>query len=239
MNLLRKLLCCSICTFLCISSSLNAQESQSPELSAALCELACWSGSGRAAQNALLMEKAAYLEAAGEYARAYETLCRISSFSLDAAGRTELLRRKLLLAYEAEDMDSFLSLLDEAAETSFPGLRGLIPEGRPRKKSGDAAMLLSILPGAGFAYSGQWPAAGKDFLVEGSILALGAGCIASGLYLAAFLGGGMLLYEALPRSTEKAIRAASSYNAARIKEFYLPVFESLKQSPKIQEKPMP
>ena len=77
------------------------------------------------------------------------------------------------------------------------------------------------------------------FLVEGSILALGAGCIASGLYLAAFLGGGMLLYETLPRSTEKAIRAASSYNAARIKEFYLPVFETLKQFPKIQEKPMP
>lgn len=208
-------------------------------MSAALCELAYWTCQDRTAQDSLLKEKAAFLETAGEFARAYETLCRIPSFGLDESARDELLRRKLQLSYEAGDIESFESLLDEASQTGVIDTENIFSSGKTHKKSEDAAMLLSILPGAGLAYAGQWPAAGKYFLLQSSILALGTGCFVSGLYAAAFIGGGILLYETLPISTELAIRAASSYNATLKKQYYAPVYEAVKQFQKNQGTPEP
>ncbi len=199
----------SICAFLCISFSLNAQ---TPSLQAALCEMACWESSDRDVRDSLLMKKAEYQDTTGEHARAYETLCRIPSFGLTPEQRSELLRRKLLATYRAGMIDEFTALL---GETEIQ-----LPSGKPRHKSEDLAMILSIIPGAGFAYAGDWSAAGRDFLVNGAILALGAGALLSGLQAAAFLGGGMLLYSTLPKSADRSVAAAAKRNNDFLKEYY-------------------
>ena len=241
MKTLRKLLFCSICAFLCTSFSLSARIGDDggpgPGLSAALCEMACWESNAKAERDALLMQKAEFLSSAGESTRAYETLCRISSFGMNETGRANLLRRKLTASYEAGMMDEFVALLEEASGTGLIEIS--LPEGKPRRKSEGAAMLLSLIPGAGHAYAGDWPSAGKYFLINGTIIALGVGAFLSELYATAFLGGGMLLYANLPKSTDLSIRAASDRNASLIKEFYAPVYGALKQSQKIQETPEP
>lgn len=227
MKMPKKLLSCSIFAFLSISFSLKAQ----PQLSAALCEMACWESTERAERDSLLMKKAEFLEEAGESSRAYETLCRIPSFGLSMQRRAELGRRKLLAAYDAGMMEEFTALL---AETGFP-----VPEAKIRRKNEDAAMLLSLIPGAGLAYTGEWPEAGKYFLINGSIIALGAGAFVSGLYAAAFIGGGMLLHRYLPKSTSLAISAAAARNESLLKNYYAPLYEEIKLSLKIQGKPEP
>ena len=82
----------------------------------------------------------------------------------------------------------------------------------------------------GAADAGQWPAAGKYFLINSSILALGAGAFISGLYAATFIGGGLLLYASLPRSTDLAIKAVSDRNTAFLKDYYKPQYEAVKLS---------
>lgn len=103
--------------------------------------------------------------------------------------------------------------------------------GKPRHSSPDAAMLLSIIPGAGLAYAGDWASAGKTFLAGATSIALGVGAFASGLYVSAFLGGGMLLYTILPPSTEKAVRTVSEYNDSQLLGYYSRIIEKLKDSP--------
>lgn len=243
MKTLRKLLFCSVCAFLSTSFSLSARiddgDGPGPELSAALCEMASWESSAKAERDSLLMQKAEFLSAAGETTRAYETLCRISSFGMNESRRADLLSRKLTSAYEADMMDAFVALLEEASGSGLLQVEQLIPEGNPRHKSEDAAMLLSVIPGAGLAYAGDYAAAGKYFLINGSIIALGVGTFLSGLYTATFLGGGMLLYANLPKSTDLAVRAAANRNISFLKDFYAPVYGALKQSRKIQETPAP
>lgn len=222
--MLRKLLSCSTCIFLCISFSLNAQE-PAPELSAALCELAGWNCASKATMDSLVMQKAEFQAQAGLYDKAYETLGRISNYSLDDAGRTELLRRKMIYLYSAGRMDEFCGLLDEAAEYGLPVSVGL--QGKPRHRSEGAALVLSAFPGAGLAYTGDWKNAAKYFFLDGAIIALGVGAFTSKLYISAFLGGGMLLSSSLPRSTEMAVEAASAYNSRALQEYYAPVMEAL------------
>ena len=227
MKMLKKRLYCSICAFLSISFSLGAQ----PNLQAALCEMAYWESTDRAERDSLLIKKAEYLALEGKSAVAYETLCRISPFGLAPGTRSELACRKMISAYEAGMMDEFATLLTEAG---MP-----LPDGKPRHKSEDAAMLLSIIPGAGLAYAGNWPQAGKYFLINGSILALGTGAFLSGLYVSAFLGGGMLLHATLPKSTDLAVSATAARNVSYLKEYYSPLYEELKQSLKNQGTPEP
>ena len=216
-------------------------------LSAALCELEAWQASDRAVRDSLLLAKAAFLSEAGESSRAYETVCRIPRFGLSEDQRAELLRRKLLYSWEAGLMDDFQVLLEEArAEDSLEGSvapatsagdNAAIPapiatldslSGKPRHRSTDAAMLLSIIPGAGLAYAGDWANAGKYFLLQGGSIALGAGAYLSGLYVSAFLGGGMLLYTTLMPATAKATQAATEFNSRSLKAYYAPVYEALK-----------
>ncbi|MBR5925402.1 MAG: hypothetical protein IKZ60_08045, partial [Bacteroidales bacterium] len=191
----------------------------------------------KAVRDAQLMQKAEILSSAGESSRAYETLCRISSFGMNEANRADLLRRKLITSYEAGLMDDFSALLSEASGTGLMDIK--LPEGKPRHKSEDAAMLLSIIPGAGLAYAGDYANAGKYFLINSSIIALGVGTFLSELYVTTFLGGGMLLYKHLPESTNIAVRATADRNISYLKEFYAPVYETLKQSRKNQETPAP
>ena len=128
---------------------------------------------------------------------------------------------KLIYAWSASKMDDFLALLPEF-EGSLP-----VPRGSAPRKSEDAAMLLSILPGVGNAYAGDWRNAAKYLLLNSSIIFLGAGAFASGLYVSTFLGGGMLLYTTLPASTDKAVRAVREGNVRSLKNHYAPVYEAL------------
>ena len=194
--------------------------------------MAAWKAPDRATRDSLLLAKAEFLAEAGESARAYETVCRIQRFGLSEDQRAELLRRKLIYSWEAGKLDDFQVLLEEAAasdpaEASALGQAATATtvSGKPRHRSPDAAMLLSIIPGAGLAYAGDWPNAGKYFLLQGGSLALGVGAFLSGLYVSAFLGGGMLLYTTLPPATAKAVEAANEFNTRSLKDFYAPVIE--------------
>jgi hypothetical protein len=181
--------------------------------------MAAWKAPDRAARDSLLLAKAEFLAEAGESVRAYETVCRIQRFGLSEDQRAELLRRKLIYSWEAGKLDDFKVLLEEAGKTV---------SGKPRHRSTDAAMLLSIIPGAGLAYAGDWSNAGKYFLLQGGSIALGVGAYLSGLYVSAFLGGGMLLYTTLPAATAKAIEAANEFNVRSLKEFYTPIYNALR-----------
>lgn len=227
MKMPRKQLLCSICAFLSISFSLCAQ----PNFRAAMCEMACWDSSDKAERDSLIMEKAEYLELDGQSARAYETLGRISSFGLTESASEKLLRLKMTSAYEAGMMDEFVALMGEA------GMQA--PSGKPRHKSEDAAMLLSVIPGAGLAYAGDWSQASKYFLINSSIVALGVGAFFSKVYAATFIGGGMLLHATLPKSTDAAVSATASRNVEYLKEYYAPLYEEIKLFLKIQEMPEP
>ena len=212
----------------------GAEEPGALALSAAICELEAWRASDRAVRDSLLLAKAALLSDAGESARAYETVCRIPRFGLSEDQRAELIRRKLIYSWEAGLMDDFQVLLEEArTEGALEGTAAnsateAALSGKPRHRSTDAAMLLSIIPGAGLAYAGDWANAGKYFLLQGGSIALGAGAYLSGLYVSAFLGGGMLLYTTLMPATEKAIKAATEFNSRSLKAYYAPVYEALK-----------
>ena len=221
-----------------------AEEGPDPALKAAICELEAWRASDRAVRDSLLLAKAALLSEAGESARAYESVCRVPRFGLSEDQRAELIRRKLIYSWEAGLMDDFQVLLEEAmAEGALEGPAdqaaaksgatapiATIPalSGKPRHRSTDAAMLLSIIPGAGLAYAGDWANAGKYFLLQGGSIALGAGAYISGLYVSAFLGGGMLLYTTLMPATAKAAQAATEFNSRSLKAYYAPVYEALK-----------
>lgn len=215
-----------------------AGEPESPEslaLSAALCEMATWQAADKETRDSLLLAKAAFLAEAGESARAYETVNRIQRFGLSEDQRAELLRRKLVYSWEAGLADDFMVLLEEAAAEAGGTDQAVASasnlSGKPRHRSPDAAMLLSIIPGVGLAYAGDWASAGKTFLAGAGSIALGVGAFASGLYLSAFLGGGMLLYTILPSSTEKAVRTVSEYNDSQLLGYYSQIIEKLKDSP--------
>ena len=196
-----------------------------PGLQASLCEMEYWNSPGRDSRDSLLMEKASLLHCAGQAALAYETLSRISNFGLSSERRAALLRNKLICSYSAGMVDEFCGLLDEAYGS---GLLEPVDTGSgPRRKSENAALLLSVIPGAGLAYAGDWKNAGKYFLLDGSILALGAGAFCQKLYVSAFAGGGMLLYSTLPKSTEMAIEAVEQYNKKALLDYYAPVFHAL------------
>ena len=229
----------------------GAEESGALALSAALCELEAWQAPDRATRDSLLLAKAEFLAEAGESVRAYETVCRIQRFGLSEDQRAELLRRKLIYSWEAGLADDFMVLLEEAAAEEGGIDQAAAPDeaiapamapatalshavatasnlsGKPRHRSPDAAMLLSIIPGAGLAYAGDWASAGKTFLAGATSIALGVGAFASGLYVSAFLGGGILLYTILPSSTEKAVRTVSEYNDSQLLGYYSRIIEKL------------
>lgn len=233
---------CSIYAFLSISFSAvgwNEGDGPAPGLSAALCEMASWQSPVKAVRDSLLLEKAAWLEMAGEHARAYETLCRISYFGLDEDAQRTLICRKLIAAYDAGLMEEFRALLVESSATGLIDTDSMLPSGKPRRLSEDAAMLLSIIPGAGHAYAGDMAGAGKYFLLNSSIIALGTGAFLSGLYAAAFLGGGLLLYATLPRSTEQAVSRVAERNRSFLKDYYSPVYGELRLFRKNQGKQEP
>ena len=225
----------------------SADFDRAPVLNAALCEMAVWDAADRATRDSLLLCKAEFLAEAGESARAYETVCRIQRFGLSEEQRAELLRRKLIYSWEAGLMDDFQVLLQEAQSemhdflaanpAAAPSTAAALTQdaamastlsGRSRHRNPDAAMLLSMIPGAGLAYAGDWSNAAKYLLLQGGSIALGVGAYLSGLYVSAFLGGGMLLYTTLPAATAKAVEAANEFNARRLKEYYAPVVERLK-----------
>lgn len=226
------------------------QVAGSSRLKAALCEMAVWESFSRAEIDSLLLLKASYLREAGEAEDAYATLCRVQRFGLTEEQRADLLRRKLIYTWEAGLMDEFRGLLDEARSEVLAPLEGesaaAVPaassataaltqavavasnlSGRSSRRNPDVAMLLSVIPGAGLAYAGDWSNAGKFFLLQGGSIVLGVGAYLSGLYVSAFLGGGMLLYTTLPVATAKAIEAANEFNARSLKAFYAPVAERL------------
>ena len=222
--MLRKLLYCSVFTLLCTSFDLLSQN-VAPELSAALCEIGIWESQERSERDSLLRLKADYLIQANAPSKAFETISRIPSYGISPEQRAELIRLKLRYAYEAEMIDQFEALLEEAY---ISGALEKVELGtKPHLKSEDAAMLLSVIPGAGLAYAGDWSNAAKYFFLDGAIIASGVYAYTSGLTLTALLGGGLLLYATLPRSTTLAESAAAKFNSQALLDYYRPVYDAL------------
>lgn len=222
--MLRKLLYCSVFTLLCTSFDLLSQN-VAPELSAALCEIGIWESQERSERDSLLRLKADYLIQANAPSKAFETISRIPSYGISPEQRAELIRLKLKYSYEAGMIEDFTGLLEDAYVSG--ALEEVTPEGRPRHRSESAAFILSAFPGAGLAYVGDWKNAGKHFLLNGAVIALGVGTFTSGLYLATFLGGGMLLYHTLPVSSALAESAAAKFNSQALLDYYRPVYDAL------------
>jgi hypothetical protein len=205
-------------------------------LKAAMCELDVWNADSRIEKKALLLEKAGILSDAGENERAYNTICRIPLFGLSPLQRSELTYKKLQYAYSEGLFSDFAVLLDEAIATGTlreddsNAISKYLSAHKAAQKSEDWAMILSVLPGVGNAYSADWANAAGYFFTEGVIIALGVGAFSSGLYLSTFIGGGMLLYKALPQSTVLAVNACKAYNAEQLRIFYEPVYNSLSQA---------
>lgn len=197
------------------------------QLSAALCEMAAWKAGSKAERDSLLVLKANFLVEEGESARAFETICRIQRFGLSEQQNAELLRRKLIYTWEAGLMEEFRALLLEADSGALDAASPALP-GKVRRHNSDTAMILSVVPGAGLAYTGEWPEACLTFLSGAATIALGAGAFCSGLYLTAFLGGGMLLSAILPRSTQVAVSASAECNQKALKDGYKSLYETLK-----------
>lgn len=233
----RKLLFFSISAFLCTIFPNSAwgqgivEGNADALLRAAACELGIWHGESRAEKNALLLEKAQILAGVGEYGRAWEAVERVSRLGLDSLQRRKLSYGKLKYAYLAGRYTEFGALLQEALDAGElpPGssifIRNYLAGEKPCRRSEDLALLLSVIPGAGNAYAGDLAGAGKYFLAEGASIALGVTAFASGLYLPAFLGGGILLYSTLPASSAKAVRSSGEYNEKALGKFYAPIFE--------------
>ena len=220
--MLRKPHCFLICVFLCTVFNLRAQDA---DLSAALCEMASWESGSAIIGDSLLFRKATFLMEAGKPAAAYSTLCRISPFGKDVGMRWDLLRKKMICAWEAGMMDDFCAMLDEACAEGI--VSSPAPSGKLRRRNPNAAMLMSVIPGLGHAYSGEWEKAGRNFLVECGILSAMSFAFWSGLPLTAILGGGILLYETLPAITADAIACAGIYNDKARKEFFTPIYMEL------------
>ena len=89
-------------------------------------------------------------------------------------------------------------------------------------------MILSIVPGLGSAYAGDWPNAGKYFLINGGVIALGVAAFTTGLPIAGILGGGMILSKTLPESTSIAIDGVTRWNTHRALDAYTPYIHSLR-----------
>lgn len=230
MQTLRKLFFFSVSAFLFTANSLAARPEDPPSvpgperLSAALCELAAWNAAGEE-RDSLLLRKAAILSEVGEPELAYRTVGRLPMMGRSPESRAALMRLKLVYSYEAGLMDDFRSLLDEAQATGL--LEVTLPSGKPRRRSEDAALILSVIPGLGNAWAGDWGNASMNFLLGTEALAIGAGAFLSGLYISAFAGGGMLLYTILPRSTDQAVKAAADFNARAIRDWYAPLYAAL------------
>lgn len=222
----------------CMGSAINSSADVGIDavLKAAMCELDVWNTDSRVEKNALLIEKAEILSDAGENERAYNTICRIPLFSLSSLQRSELTYKKLQYAYSAGLFSDFAALLDEAIvtetlrEDDSNAISEYLSTHKAAQKSEDWAMILSVLPGVGNAYSADWANAARYFFTEGAIIALGVGAFSSGLYLSTFMGGGMLLYKTLPQSTSLAVNACKAYNAEQLRIFYEPVYNSLSQA---------
>lgn len=224
-------LCTSFVSFAQQGSENRGQSVNDAQVLSAICELRAWNASSLAQKNSLLLAKAQLLSGAGQAERAFAAVCRVPLFGLSESERVELCYLKLQYAYEASKFSDFAALLSEALSTGslleddIVAIQNCLARKKLRRKNPDVAMLLSILPGLGNAYAGDYANAGKYFLAEGAIIATGVGAFLSGLYISAFAGGGMLLYSTLPVSTSKALTATTAWNNKALKDYYAPVYK--------------
>ena len=229
----------SIYAFLCILSPISAGsqpvlgEDAPLRLRAAECGLQAGGSVGASEKNALLLQKADLLATGGDCAGALETIKRISRFALSKEELKSLIYRHLDYSYRASEYEEFGAVLQEALQTglldapdsAFAAV--YLASQKPARRSEGAAMLLSLIPGAGNAYAGDFGRAAGYFAAEGAAIAAGIAAFSAGLYLGAFLGAGMLLYSTMPKSTAEAVQSTEKHNQSKLGAYYAPIFEML------------
>lgn len=167
----------------------------------------------------LLMAKAACQQEEGLWSESLETLGRIPMFALDAEARREATVGTLQGQLMSGRYDEFEVTLDEAMLTAvfsdglcadLESYKASHPE---RYRNEDVALLLSVLPGFGHFYAGK-PLQGLGHLaLNGAVIAAGVASFCSGLYVCAFLGGGMVLARTHPMNSASAVKAVADHNA--------------------------
>ena len=167
----------------------------------------------------LLMAKALCQREAGCWSDALETLGRIPMFAIDASERLEVTSSMLQCLYMTGRYEEFLSTVDEAVLNGIfsDGLCSRIESERTdfsaRLRKEDTALLLSAIPGFGHFYAGK-PVQGLGYLaLNGAVIAAGVAFFCSGLYVCAFLGGGMVLARTHTMNSASAVKAVADHNA--------------------------
>lgn len=206
----------SACLFLSISAA-DAQDLDSLAFAAAEYELQLYDGASEDAVS-LLMAKASCQETAGLWTEALETYGRIPMFFLDGESRRDVTSGILRCQLNSGLYEDFETTLNEAMLMQiFSGetcteLESFMASHPVRLRNEDAALLLSAVPGLGHLYAGK-PVQGIGHLaLNGAVIAAGVASFCSGLYVCAFLGGGMVLAKTHSQNSASAVKAVAEHN---------------------------
>ncbi len=196
--------------FTCLFVAFSAKGQSSANFQAALCERQAYYADTPMEQNAALMQKALWLEQAGDYKHSLSTLERVRLFGLAPSQRDSIGIRKAYLAYLLEDYDRSLSYLEEIAQA--PDWQS------PRLKNEWLAMALTFLVPAGFIYveepgQGALYTALNALAIGGIVLQISSGCYVSGI-----LGGAMALNVTFMGAQEKVALLLQKRNSKVLKE---------------------
>ncbi len=167
----------------------------------------------------LLMAKAGCQQEAGMWTDALETFRRIPMFAMDGPTRTAVVTSMLSCLYMSGQYEEFMTTVDEAMLTGIFGdklcadLESYLVSNPIKSRSEDVALLLSAVPGFGHFYAGK-PVQGIGHLaLNGAVIAAGIASFCSGLYVCAFLGGGMVLARTHTGNSASAVKAVAEYNS--------------------------
>ena len=170
------------------------------------------------------MAKASCQEAAGAWTEALETYGRIPMFALDERSRKDVTAGILRCQFNTGLYDEFEATLNESILMQiFSGetcaeLESFMSSNPVRLRNEDAALIMSAIPGLGHLYAGK-PLQGLGHLaLNGAVIAAGVASFCSGLYVCAFLGGGMILARTHSQNSASAVKAVEDHNRGVIRE---------------------
>lgn len=148
------------------------------------CERLIYQGLPLMDEALVLMEKAECYRQMQAFDLAVKTLDRIALYALTDSLRTEVFA------------------LRASCENPF----------QKKRKNPDTARWLSMIPGAGHFYAGKVGEGIFSLFLNAASIGFIALELSSGLYVGAFLGGGILLSQPYLGGTERAIQLVYEYN---------------------------
>lgn len=159
------------------------------------CERLIYQGLPLMDEALVLMEKAECYRQMQAFDLAVKTLDRIALYALTDSLRTEVFALRALCEGENHS-----SMTTEAQSM------------QKQRKNPNTARWLSMIPGAGHFYAGKVGEGIFSLFLNAASIGFIALELSSGLYVGAFLGGGILLSQPYLGGTERAIQLVYEYN---------------------------